>query len=437
MNYSQTVDYLYHKLPMFSRSGARALKKDLSRTWALCNYLGHPEKRLKTIHVAGTNGKGSVCNMLAAIFQEHGFKTGLFTSPHIRDYRERIRINGQLISEDFVVQFVQRTMELNDTIKPSFFELTFGMAMEYFAAEKVDIAVIETGLGGRLDSTNVVIPELSVITNIGYDHMDILGDTLEKIAGEKAGIFKDNIPVVIGETHPETRQVFIDNAARHHSTICFADQHFSLKGNFVEDGHLFVRVHEKETIYTETYELDLIGNYQRQNLITVLQAIALLKDKFSLKFGKVVKALSAVRELTGFEGRWQIIHRHPYIVVDVGHNVDGVKQIVQHLSHLHYKTLHIITGMVKDKDVIGVLKLWPENARYYFTNAHMSRAMPAGLLRQKAMEAGRTGGVYDNVNDAVQAACKLAEQEDLILVAGSFFIIGELDATRWQPKSTV
>lgn len=419
---------------MFSRTGSKALKKDLSRTIALCKFLGHPERKFKSVHIAGTNGKGSVCHMLSAIFQENGFKTGLFTSPHLHDFRERIKINGQLVPQSFVVDFVEKTLGYTADFKPSFFELTFGMTMAYFAAEQVDIAVIETGLGGRLDSTNVILPELSVITNIGYDHMDILGNTLDKIAGEKAGIIKEGIPVVIGETHPETEQVFISTAVKRNAPICFADQQFTVIKSELRKDFLEVTVDEVRKNEPETYSIDLTGRYQLKNLLTVLQSVQLLKKKFSFDSNKIKQALSHVVSLTGFEGRWQILRQRPYIVMDVGHNVDGVRQVMEQLKHLNYRQLHIVTGMVKDKDIGSVLSLWPAEARYYFTNAHIARAMPAQQLKEKAAAKGLYGEAWDDVNEAIEKACAEAGEDDLILISGSVFVVGEVDIERWGKK---
>ncbi len=412
---------------MFSRIGGRALKADLGKTIAICEYLGHPERKFKSIHIAGTNGKGSVTHMMAAVFQENGYKTALFTSPHLRDFRERIKINGQMVPQEFVVDFVQKIKDFAENLKPSFFELTFGMAMDYFASQRVDVAAIETGLGGRLDSTNVILPELSIITNIGYDHMDILGDTLEKIAGEKAGIVKEGIPVIIGETHSETSPVFIRTAENRHSPIYFADQLFSVVNSEVKDGYLFLTIRDNGSGKEEIFQLDLIADYQKKNVLSVVKAVDILGVKFTLSADAVKRALTKVAELTNLEGRWQVLGQHPYIVMDVGHNSDGIGQLIKQLSHMRFDRLHIVTGMVKDKDINAVLNLYPKEALYYFTNAHITRALPAGQLKVKAEEKGLHGKDYDDVNEAVLSAFRNSSENDLILICGSVFVVGEVD----------
>lgn len=412
---------------MFSRTGPKNFKPDLKKTLDICEWLGNPEMKFRSVHIAGTNGKGSVCNMLAAIFQEHGYKTGLYTSPHLHDFRERIRINGKMIPKKSVIEFVNRTKKISEEIKPSFFELTFAMAMDYFAAQDVDIAVVETGLGGRLDSTNVIVPELCVITNIGMDHTDVLGDTLAKIAFEKAGIIKNKVPVVIGEYLPETKPVFELKAAEQQAPLFFAQEIvevISTPGN----NYLTV-LHEKSGRHSR-YTLDLKGSYQQKNLATVLQSVALLKTAFHFDDDKVRLALSHVMKSTGLQGRWQIVHQKPLLVLDVAHNADGIKYLVQQVRELPHRKLHIVTGMVRDKDVSAVLSLLPKNADYYFTNAHIARAMPAKDLRQLAASYSLTGKVYDDVNEAVIAAIQNAVAEDIILVCGSVFVVGEVDVTK-------
>lgn len=431
MEYSEAIHYLYSALPMFSRTGAKAVKLDLAKTKAICEHLGSPEKKFLSVHVAGTNGKGSVCNMLAAIFQIHGYKTGLYTSPHLHDFRERIRINGRMVPESFVIDFVEKNRSFAESVRPSFFELTFGMAMDYFAREQVDMVIIETGLGGRLDSTNVVVPELSVITNIGWDHMDILGDTLEKIAMEKAGIIKKNVPVLIGETQAETKDVFNAVARMRSSSIVFADQNFRIVHKQTStNGTEGVSVKQLATGEVITYHPDLTGIYQDKNLITVLAAAQLLKQPFKLENERIKEALSKVCLLTGFEGRWQVIRRNPLVIMDVAHNADGIRQVMNHLTNLSYGHLHIITGMVKDKDIRAVLQLLPAEAKYYFTNAHIPRALPAVELKEKAAQYHLAGENYDDVNDALSAALQEADAEDLILICGSVFVIGEVQTDK-------
>ena len=429
MTYQQTIDYLYAQLPVFSRIGIAAYKEDLHNTIALCKALDDPHTKFKIIHVAGTNGKGSTSHMLAAMLQQAGYKTGLYTSPHLTDFRERIKINGEMVSEDFVIEFVQCTKEISDTVQPSFFELTVAMAFDYFAKEKVDIAVIETGLGGRLDSTNIITPLLSIITNIGYDHMNILGDTLEKIAYEKAGIIKPNVPVVIGEWLDETKTIFIDKAAQTNSPIHFAQQEYTVSNISSGTYQLQCDVTSVEYHITEHFILDLNGIYQTKNLRTVLCAEGLLMQLGFTIPNKTEKfALANTKKLTGLHGRWDVIAEQPTIVLDVAHNEDGIRQLLVQLSVIsdQFEHLHIVTGMVKDKDVDKVLSLLPKEAVYYFTNAHIPRALPAADLQTTAKEHGLHGKSYDDVNIAIAAAKQQAGINDLILVCGSVFLVGEV-----------
>lgn len=418
---------------MFSRIGDAAIKKDLTNTLALCEILGHPQRQFRSIHVAGTNGKGSVSHMLAAVLQEAGYKTGLYTSPHLKDFRERIKVNGVMISEAEVIAFTQRMQPHIESILPSFFEITVAMAFHHFAAQEVDIAVVETGLGGRLDSTNVITPELSVITNIGWDHMHLLGDTLPKIATEKAGIIKRNIPVVVGEVLDETRSVFEAKAAVENAPLFFAQERFKIE-SFTQNNHsLEVKVRDSVHGSTNDYTLDLPGIYQCNNLITVLAAIEQLKaQSWRLSETVVKNALRRSRRLNGLQGRWEKIATHPDLVIDVGHNEDGIKQILLQLQQSHYRQYHIVTGMVKDKDVEKVLTLLPKDAHYYFTQAQIPRALPAGQLQAMAAAKGLNGHAYTDVNTALENAMANAEKEDLVLVCGSVFLAGEVDRSRWN-----
>jgi len=411
---------------MFSHSGVKAYKADLKNTLLLTNFLGNPQNKIKTIHVAGTNGKGSVSHMLASVLQENDFKTGLYTSPHLKDFRERIKINGQMISESFVIDFVEKTKEISEEIKPSFFELTFAMALDYFAEEKVDVAVIETGLGGRLDSTNVITPILSIITNISYDHTDILGDTLGKIAFEKAGIIKPTIPVVIGETVEETKSVFEKKAKETNSEIFFAKDQFEILSSAYDVKLLHLEILNKTTSEKLNYQLDLNGIYQEKNVLTVLAAIEILKNHFSLKEEKIKSALSNVKKSTGLFGRWDVIGLNPTIALDVAHNEDGIKQLLNQINKSTFKHLHIIFGMVKDKDLQKVLAQFPTNASYYFTKAHNPRALKQEALKERAKQYHLTGDSYPDVNNALHAALKKASSEDLIVVCGSVFVIAEV-----------
>ena len=352
MNYQETIDYLFHTLPMFSRLGAAAIKKDITNTVRLCEALGDPQHKFKTIHIAGTNGKGSTSHMLAAILQTAGYKTGLYTSPHLKDFRERIKVNGAMCEEAFVVDFTQRIQPLIDEIEPSFFEITVAMAFEYFVEQQVDIAVIEVGLGGRLDSTNIITPELSVITNIGWDHMNMLGDTLEKIAYEKAGIIKENIPVVIGEISAESRPVFEQKAIDCSAPIFFAQEQQYVADWKQEHHQLIVAVAHHDNDERETYHVDLPGIYQTKNLLTVLEAAQQLHLKgWKTDIPTIQKALPHIKKLTGLHGRWEVIQENPVVVLDVGHNEDGIKQIAEQLEISTYDHLHIVIGMVKDKEV--------------------------------------------------------------------------------------
>lgn len=428
MTYQQTIDYLFHHLPMYSRIGAAAFKKDLTNTIQLCEALGNPHTKFKSIHVAGTNGKGSTSHMLAAILQTAGYKTGLYTSPHLKDFRERIKVNGKMVSESFVIDFTERIKPLIESIEPSFFEITVAMAFEYFAEQQVDVAVVEVGLGGRLDSTNIITPELSVITNIGWDHMNMLGDTLEKIAGEKAGIIKPYIPVVIGETTKETKDVFIAKARECNAPIRFADQKRMAADWKYEHQLLNVEVATKGKEDHQHYQLDLSGEYQTKNLLTALEAVSQLRLKgWNIDEVVIKKALSQTKKINGLHGRWEIIHQHPTIVLDVGHNADGIKQIVRQLENIDAPHVHIIIGMVKDKDVNAVLELLPKEASYYFTKAQIPRALPEEELMQKASNAELKGETYTEVNIALKAAMAKAKKEDLILVCGSVFLVGEVE----------
>ena len=427
MNYEQAVHYLYNKLPMFTRMGAKAYKADLTNTIALCTYLGNPQNKIKTVHIAGTNGKGSTSHMLAAIFQKCGYRTGLYTSPHLKDFRERIKVNGEMITENFVTEFVEATKSFSEEINPSFFELTFVMALEYFVYYNVDIAIIETGLGGRLDSTNVITPEVSIITNIGYDHTDILGDTLEKIAFEKAGIIKEKVPVIIGETKFETKRVFLDKAEEKNAPVFFAQEKYKVvSANYLNE-KLLLEINDVGKNSVSGYLLDLPGLYQAKNFLTVLTATDILKENFSLTDTNIKQAVDHVKKLTGLHGRWEIISRHPLIILDVAHNVDGIQQLVNQIQISSYNNLHIIFGMVKDKEIEKVLALLPKQASYYFTKAQIPRALPENELMERADKFRLKGNAYSEVNEALEAARNNASADDLIIVCGSVFVVGEVN----------
>jgi dihydrofolate synthase/folylpolyglutamate synthase len=426
-SYQQTIDYLYEQLPMFSRLGAAAIKKDLTNTIELCAALGKPQEKFKSIHIAGTNGKGSTSHMLAAVLQQAGYKVGLYTSPHLVDFRERIRINGRPVSKDWVTNFVSTNKITIERIQPSFFEITVAMAFAAFAEEEVDVAVIETGLGGRLDSTNVIMPVLSVITNISYDHMDLLGNTLEAIATEKAGIIKQGVPVVIGQQQTEIEGVFFENALHKQSTIFYADALWDL----VKTGK-DVTVQRYKAVHRakrEMYDLncDLTGNYQYHNIKTVLAAIDILNTNsgFNIPLATALTALSKVKKLTGLRGRWDVMQQRPLIIGDVAHNEAGVKEVMQQWSLVEAKRKHIVVGFVKDKDVASALKLFPTDNIYYFCAANIPRALPGAEVKSIAKEIGLEGNIYSSVADAVHAAKESLNADDALLITGSFFILGE------------
>ncbi len=417
---------------MFSRLGAAAFKKDLTNTIRLCEALGNPQNSFKSIHIAGTNGKGSTSHMLAAILQTAGYKTGLYTSPHLKDFRERIKVDGQWCDEQYVIDFTQRIQPLIDELAPSFFEITVAMAFDYFAKQQIDIAVIEVGLGGRLDSTNIITPELSIITNIGWDHMNILGDTLEEIAFEKAGIMKRGIPVVIGEVINETRSIFENvfsslNAGIAGSQLLYAGEKRYVAGWKYEHHQLIVEVVDTIKDIHQNYTLDLPGIYQAKNLLTVLEAAHQLHLRgWKTNKDTILKALPKVKYLTGLHGRWEIIHHNPAVILDVGHNADGMAEIKKQIELSDYHHLHIVIGMVKDKEINAILLLLPKEATYYFTQAQIPRALEAESLQLKAKSFGLNGHSFNNVNTALQNALSHAHKDDMILVCGSVFLVGEV-----------
>ncbi|HLZ87223.1 MAG TPA: folylpolyglutamate synthase/dihydrofolate synthase family protein [Puia sp.] len=428
MDYAQTVDYLLTKLPMYSRIGAAAYRKDLTNTWQLSDFVGNPERRFRSIHIAGTNGKGSTSHMLAAIFQEAGYKTGLYTSPHLKDFRERIRINGEMIKETAVVDFIQRIRPISEQLDPSFFEISVVMAFDYFAQEQVDIAIVEVGLGGRLDSTNIITPELSVITNIGYDHMNLLGDTLAAIAFEKAGIIKKGVPVVVGEHQPETAPIFSQRAHEEEAPIRFADQHRYIT-DWKYQRHTLVAEVATSPVANDVnfYTLDLPGLYQAKNLVTVLEAVHVMTGKgWKLDQKTVIRALRQVKKLTGLHGRWEMVQEHPDVVLDVAHNEDGIRQLLRQIEVTDHEELHIVLGMVKDKAIDKVLSLLPRQARYYFTRAQIPRALPEAELAAQANAVGLPGNAYPTVSAALAAAKAHARPRDLVVVCGSVFVVAEV-----------
>lgn len=430
MSYSDTLEYLFTRLPMFQRTGPAAYKNNLDNTLRLDQLYGHPHKNYKTIHVAGTNGKGSVSHMLAAILQSAGYKTGLYTSPHLKDFRERIRINGKMIPESEVVDWVNKYRINNDLwkIDPSFFELTVALAFDYFAREKVDVAIMEVGLGGRLDSTNIIIPELSAITNIGLDHVNLLGNTKAKIAGEKAGIIKPKIPVVIGETNEETAPVFKQVAAGKEAPIFFADDEYEVSyATLGIDGKQNVRLEKNGEALTSEIKLDLLGAYQHKNLPTVLKSVDLLREKgFEISSSALKEGLANVVGLTGLLGRWQIVGNNPLIVCDTGHNEDGIKALVEQIKNTAFKNLHIVFGTVGDKNPDQVLALLPKNAQYYFVSADIERALNENKLKARATAFGLRGESFVSVKEGFAKARETAQKQDMIFVGGSTFVVAEI-----------
>lgn len=424
--YQDTIDYLYGRLPMFSRIGKAALKPDLTNTLKMCEALGNPQDQFKSVHIAGTNGKGSTSHMLAAILQEAGYKVGLYTSPHLVDFRERIRINGEMVDKRSVVDFVERNKELIEDVEPSFFEITVAMAFSIFAEEKVDIAIIETGLGGRLDSTNVITPLVSIITNISYDHTDLLGNTLPEIAAEKAGIIKPKVPVIIGEQRIETERVFFEHAVHKQCSIYYADGLWDLVKIKQDDTHQYFKaVHRaKREIYD--LKVDLPGAYQYNNIKTALAAIDVLSGNgFNISFDVVAHALSRVKRLTGLKGRWDIMQTAPLMVADVAHNPAGLTEVLKQWKNVKAGKKHVLLGFVKDKDVEQALALFPTDAIYHFCNAQIPRALPSGELRTMAESLGLSGTDYATVGDAIKAVKASMSVNDAVLITGSFFIVGE------------
>jgi dihydrofolate synthase/folylpolyglutamate synthase len=435
MNYQQTIDYLYTQLPVFTRVGASAYKANLDNTIELCNRLDNPQHQFKSVHIAGTNGKGSTSHMLAAVLQVAGYKTGLYTSPHLKDFRERIRINGEMISEQLVVDFVADHQTDFEEIQPSFFEMTVGLAFEIFANEKIDIAVIETGLGGRLDSTNIITPLLSVITNIGWDHMNILGDTLQLIAAEKAGIIKPNIPVIIGEKQDEVADIFIRKAEKENAPISFASELFNSKVKSQNSkGYndlLEVEITPLDTDHsqptTHNLQLDLTGSYQLKNIRTVLSAVTELRQQgYTITDEHIKTALRQVKTLTGLHGRWETLSTNPLTICDTGHNPEGIEEVLKNIAGVKFDRLHFVIGMVNDKDSTKVLSMLPKNAVYYFCKPDIPRGLEAESLKEKAVSFGLKGEVYDSVRAALLSAQKTATNTDLVFVGGSTFVVAEV-----------
>ena len=434
-SYGAVISYLYSRLPMFSRLGADAIKADLINTEKFCSHLSEPQKKFKSVHIGGTNGKGSSSHMLAAILQTAGYKTGLYTSPHLKDFRERIRINGEMISEQEVLEFVNNNYEFIEQIEPSFFEATVAMAFNHFSLNDIDIAIIEVGLGGRLDSTNVIKPELSLISNIGYDHMNILGNTLQLIAGEKAGIIKKGVPIVISQKQIDIASIFLKKAQEQQSEIVFASDEWLIE-RAIEQENLpeylkidFSQINDKipSEFKFSRLDLDLTGSYQLKNLCGVLSAVKQLRMlNYVISDDDITEALKQVKSLTGLMGRWQTLHQSPRVICDTGHNEDGIKEVIKNIGQSSFKKLHMVIGMLKDKDSSGILKMLPESAVYYFCQPNLPRAKPAVELRNEASAYNLKGEYYLSVTEALDAAKISAEKDDLIFVGGSTFVVAEI-----------
>jgi len=428
MNYNEVLSYLYSQLPMFQRQGKIAYRAKLDISIEMDDYFGNPHKNFKSVHIAGTNGKGSVAHILASVFQEAGFRTGLYTSPHLKEFRERIRVNGVPVPESKVIDFVKQNKGLLEKIEPSFFEMSVAMALKHFSDEEVDIAVIETGMGGRLDSTNIITPVLSVITNIGMDHSVYLGNSLEKIAYEKAGIIKPGVPVVVGETGKETDHVFFGKARETGSEIVFADRNFSSEYSFMSlDGLHVMNIEKKGGVGYPELMIDLEGIYQRRNVITALQVVEKLNEiEFEISRESLYKGMRLVMKNTGLRGRWEVLDNNPLIVCDTGHNREGLILVIEQIMHTAWKNLHMVIGMVNDKDLTDILPLFPAEANYYFCRPDIPRGLESKILKDKAAGYELTGESYDTVKAALDAAKQQAGKQDMIFVGGSTFVVAEV-----------
>ncbi len=428
MNYNEVLSYLYSQLPMFQRQGKIAYNAKLDNSMEMDDYFGFPHKNFRSVHIAGTNGKGSVAHILASVLQEAGFKTGLYTSPHLKDFRERIRVNGVPVPESKVIDFVKQNKELLTRTEPSFFEMSVAMALKHFSDEEVDVAVIETGMGGRLDSTNIITPVLSVITNIGMDHSIYLGNSLEKIAIEKAGIIKPGVHVVVGETSKETDHVFIGKARETGSEIVFADQVFSSEYSLMSlDGLQVMNIEKKDGEGYSELKIDLEGIYQRRNVITALQVVEKLNEiEFEISRGSLYKGMKLVRKNTGFRGRWEVLNKNPLIVCDTGHNREGLILVMEQIRQTAWKNLHMVIGMVNDKDLTDILPLFPVEANYYFCRPDIPRGLDSKILMDEAARYELTGASYDTVKAALDAAKQQAGKQDMIFIGGSTFVVAEV-----------
>jgi dihydrofolate synthase/folylpolyglutamate synthase len=429
MNYKETLDWLFAQLPMYQRLGKAAYKADLKTTVALLEALGNPQEKFRAIHIAGTNGKGSVSHLLASILQEAGYKTGLYTSPHLKDFRERIRLNGEVITQEKVTDFVSTNQKTFDSLKPSFFEMTVGMAFDFFAAEKVDFAVLETGMGGRLDSTNISHPVVTVITNIGHDHQQFLGDGLETIAREKAGIIKQEIPLVVGKKQAGVAAVFEETAREKQAPVYYADEHFELrKVHTTDNNRQLFDVWYDGALFLEKMDSPLMANYQAGNMATALQTIRLMQDAGLIEMTGAIlrKGMQNVVDNTGLQGRWQTLSTNPLTICDTGHNPEGIQSVVEQIAHTDFEHLHFVFGMVNDKNPENILYLLPQHATYYFCKADIPRGMDAVELQQAAFKAGLRGESFNSVTDAYHSAVNNAGVNDLVFVGGSTFVVAEV-----------
>jgi dihydrofolate synthase/folylpolyglutamate synthase len=429
MNYKQTLDWLYAQLPMYQRVGKVAYKANLDNTISILDLLKNPQHHFKAVHVAGTNGKGSVSNLVASILQEKGLKTGLYTSPHLKDFRERIKINGELIPENDVVEFVNRNRKDFENIQPSFFEMTVAMAFDYFAKSNVDVAVIEVGLGGRLDSTNLVNPFVSVITNIGYDHTQFLGDTVEKIALEKAGIIKKGVPVVIGRRQDEIIPLFEKVAKKNKAPLYVAEDHYDIKFlNSLKAYEQFIDIWRNNEIFLEEVNSSLLGKYQAENISTALEVIEILNEyyDFAVELKNIREGLEYLKKNTGFIGRWHVLDTNPLTVCDTGHNEDGIKAVLEQINESTFDHLHFVLGMVNDKKVENILELLPKSATYYFCQPDIPRGLDAEKLQEKAEKLGLKGLSYSSVERAFSSAFNNARPRDMVFVGGSTFVVAEI-----------
>ena len=424
MNYQQTLNFLYAHLPMYQKLGSVAFKKDITNIYKLCNFLNNPQKTFKSIHIAGTNGKGSTSHLIASILQSKGYKIGLYTSPHLKSFTERIKVNGIELPEDFIVSFIEKIKPLIEDISPSFFEITVAMAFVYFKKENVDFAIVETGLGGRLDSTNIINPELCLITNISHDHEAMLGNSVVAIAKEKAGIIKPNTPIIISETQHEVKNVFIKRSKELHAPLFFADEDFQFEKKDFEE---ILLLRNKEP-YLKFYP-SLKGIHQIKNTIGVVKLLEIINEKFNLSFTKdeIKNGLENVTSLTAFKGRWQKVGEKPLIICDIAHNKQGIKVIVKQIKNEAYNHLHIVLGTVNDKNISEILSFFPKEATYYFCKPNVARGLDVNILKTEAKNFELNGKSYSSVNDAIRSAKSKALKDDLIFIGGSTFVVAEIE----------